>query len=166
MFGLNFNCPDFVPITMFEDNEFKNIDGEAFGYFRDPTPGWANVKDCGNFPCTGPWNVLLTFKRTSWSGRTPSYAKSTFQLIADNPGFAPYVPDCSKLEENNMWMCEQSKLSMLMFESEDADNRDRGMQPVYVQMQEPNTKKNDTDQGMNSKLNSFMDHVWDGFYSG
>jgi len=53
---------------------------------------------------------------------------------------------------------------MLLFESEDADNRDRSMQPIYVQMQ--GTEKNDTDPGMNSKLNSFMDHVWDGFYSG
>ena len=78
MFGLNFNCPDFVPLTMFEDNEFKNIDAGAFGYFSDPLAKWANVKDCGNFPCTGPWNVLLTFKGTKWSGRTPSYAKSTF----------------------------------------------------------------------------------------
>jgi hypothetical protein len=55
---------------------------------------------------------------------------------------------------------------MLLFESEDADNRDRSMQPIYVQMQAPDTKHNDTDPGMNSKLNSYMDHVWDGFYSG
>lgn len=46
---------------------------------------------------------------------------------------------------------------MLLFESEDADARDRGMQPIYVQMQGTE---------MNSKLNAFMDHVWDGFYTG
>lgn len=44
-----------------------------------------------------------------------------------------------------------------MFESLDADNRDRSMQPIYVQMQGTE---------MNNKLNSYMDHVWDGFYSG
>lgn len=44
-----------------------------------------------------------------------------------------------------------------MFESEDADNMDRGMQPVYIQLQGTE---------MNSKLNSFMDHIWDGFYTG
>lgn len=44
-----------------------------------------------------------------------------------------------------------------MFESLDADNRDRSMQPIYVQLQGTE---------MNNKLNSFMDHVWDGFYSG
>jgi hypothetical protein len=166
LFGLNFAGSDHIPITLFEDNEFTNIEGDAFGFFADPNPKWANVKDCGNFPCTAPWNVLLTFKDTKWTGRTPSFAKSTFQLIADNPAFAPYVPDCEKLEINNMWMCEQSKLSMLLFESEDTDNRDRSMQPIYVQQIVPDTKKNATDPGMNSKLNSFMDHVWDGFYSG
>lgn len=106
LFGLNFAGSDHIPITQFIDNEFKNIDANAFGYFEDPNPKWANVKDCGNFPCTAPWNVLLTFKGSSFTGRSPSFAKSTFQLIADNPGFAPYVPDCFKLEANNMWMCE------------------------------------------------------------
>lgn len=46
---------------------------------------------------------------------------------------------------------------MLIFESEDDDTMDRSMQPIYSRMQ--NTS-------MNSKVNSFMDHVWDGFYSG
>jgi hypothetical protein len=78
-------------------------------------------------------------------------------MIADNPAFAQYIPDCERFEDNNLWVCQQTKLGMLLFESEDADNRDRSMQPIYVQLQ-------GTD--MNSKLNSFMDHVWDGFYSG
>jgi hypothetical protein len=78
LFGLNFAASDHIPITKFEDNEFKNIDADAFGYFFDPNPKWANVKDCGNFPCTAPWNVLLTFKGSSFTGRSPSFAKSTF----------------------------------------------------------------------------------------
>jgi hypothetical protein len=78
LFGLNFAGSDHIPITKFEDNEFKNVDSDSFGYFFDPKPKWANVKDCGNFPCTAPWNVLLTFKGTTWSGRSPSFAKSTF----------------------------------------------------------------------------------------
>lgn len=44
-----------------------------------------------------------------------------------------------------------------MFESEDTDKWDRSMQPIYI-------KKEGTD--MNNKLNSYMDHVWDGFYTG
>lgn len=44
-----------------------------------------------------------------------------------------------------------------MFESEDADKWDRSMQPIISTLQP--TK-------MANKVNSFMDHVWDGFYSG
>jgi len=48
-------------------------------------------------------------------------------------------------------------MGILLFESEDPDKMDRSMQPIYV-------KKNGTE--MENKLNSFMDHVWDGFYTG
>jgi hypothetical protein len=78
LFGLNFAGSDHIPLTTFEDNTFENIDNDAFGFFFDPPTGWANVKDCGNFPCTAPWNVLLTFKGTKWTGRTPSFAKTEF----------------------------------------------------------------------------------------
>lgn len=45
---------------------------------------------------------------TRFSGTRPMFASgagSSFQLIADNPGFAPYVPDCERLEPSNMWVC-------------------------------------------------------------
>ena len=48
-------------------------------------------------------------------------------------------------------------MGVLLFESEDDDKWDRSMQPIYV-------KKQGTE--MENKLNSYMDHVWDGFYSG
>ena len=48
-------------------------------------------------------------------------------------------------------------LGILLFESEDSDKYDRSMQPIYV-------KKQGT--SINNKLNSYMDHVWDGFYTG
>jgi len=88
---------------------------------------------------------------------------SSFQVIADNPGLAPYVPTCVRRESNNLWVCQTADMATLVWESLDADNRDRGMAPIYVQMQGTNT----TDGvGMNNKINSYMDHVWDGFYSG
>jgi hypothetical protein len=45
----------------FYDSEFTNIDGDAFSWLMPPNPGWANIKDCGEFPCTAPLNALLTF---------------------------------------------------------------------------------------------------------
>ena len=57
----------------------------------------------------------------------------------------------------NAYICKSGTLGVLMFESEDPDTEDRSMQPVYISL-------NGTT--MANKLNSMMDHVWDGFYSG
>jgi hypothetical protein len=57
----------------------------------------------------------------------------------------------------NVYVCEAEKLGILLFESQDEDNLDRSMQPVYVH-------KIGTE--VNNNINAMMDHVWDGFYSG
>ena len=57
----------------------------------------------------------------------------------------------------NAWICQQSRLGILLFDSEDPDTLDRSVQPIYARLQ---------GTGMNNKVNSFMDHVWDGFYTG
>ena len=155
--GLNPTAADVVPVLEAYDTYFEDVQDDAMAFLYDPPAHWAKFDDCGAFPCTAPWNVLFQFKRTTFGGVRPSSAKADFQLIADNDGFAPYVPDCSRFETPNYYMCEQRYLGMLMFESEDADKRDRSLQPIYMQLQGTN---------MNSKLNSFMDHIWDGFYTG
>jgi hypothetical protein len=59
----------------------------------------------------------------------------------------------------NAWWCNNKKLGLLIFESNDEDRMDRSMQPIYYQRK--------TNTGLYSnKLNAFMDHVWDGFYTG
>lgn len=54
-------------------------------------------------------------------------------------------------------MCENEFISNLLFESLDGDTEDRSVQPVNIENE---------DTGSRNKLNSFMDHVWDGFYTG
>jgi len=44
-----------------------------------------------------------------------------------------------------------------MFESGDKDTEDRNIAPVYVSMYGTT---------INNKINSMMDHMWDGFYAG
>ena len=46
---------------------------------------------------------------------------------------------------------------MLLFESLDADTEDRSIQPVVI---------TNSVTGYSNALNSFMDHMWDGFYTG
>ena len=57
-----------------------------------------------------------------------------------------------------------TKLAQIAFESRDKDKWDRSSQPIYV-------KSVDKISGevvdvVNNKINAFMDHVWDGFYTG
>jgi hypothetical protein len=141
----------------FYDTKFTNVDGDALAYLMSPPESWANIKDCGAFPCTAPLNALLTFEGTTFSGTRPRWATSDFQIIANNTGFAPYIDSCVPSEDMNAYVCEEDKLGVLLFESEDEDNKDRSLQPNYV-------SKQGTE--MANKLNSMMDHVWDGFYSG
>jgi hypothetical protein len=30
-------------------------------YIFDPPKGWAVIDDCGNFPCTAPYNAIFNF---------------------------------------------------------------------------------------------------------
>jgi hypothetical protein len=57
----------------------------------------------------------------------------------------------------NAYVCKSGTLGVLLFESEDSDTLDRSMQPIYIGLN--GTK-------MSNKLNSMMDHTWDGFYTG
>jgi hypothetical protein len=78
-------------------------------------------------------------------------------VIANNPGISPLLENCKLEIEMNAYVCHKDHLSVLMFESEDADNEDRNMAPIYLSLE--GTK-------MANKLNSMMDHMWDGFYTG
>jgi len=59
---------DYIPMQEFEDIKFVNVDNRAMAYFYDPPQAWANIKDCGDFPCTAPKNTLYSFKRVKFEG--------------------------------------------------------------------------------------------------
>ena len=61
LFRINPTASDIQPAAEFYDTVFENVEDDAFGYLMDPDPRWANLKDCGEFPCTAPWNTLLSF---------------------------------------------------------------------------------------------------------
>lgn len=104
--SINPTASDIVAPMYAYDTVFENVEDAALVYFYDPPQKWAGITDCGNFPCTAPSNVLASFKRTTFNGLRPMFAKKDFQLIADNDAFAPYVPDCTRIEDNNAYICE------------------------------------------------------------
>jgi hypothetical protein len=67
------------------------------------------------------------------------------------------VDTCKYIESWNAYQCNNEDIGMLLFESQETDRYDRAVQPVYLNRQGTQ---------MNNKLNAFMDHVWDGFYTG
>lgn len=152
--------PDFQQQHWFYDNKFINTDQNFLAWAVDPQPGWANIGDCGNYPCTAPKNILWKFKNNHWSGADTKYTNpplgSDFQVIHNNTEFAPHISNCNAVEDWNGYSCQKPHLGQLVFESMDLDKMDRSMQPVYVQLQ-------GTD--MNNNLNAYMDHCWDGFYT-
>lgn len=148
---------DYVPMHEFFDTKFIDVEDGAMAYFYDPPEAWANLDDCGNYPCTAPKNALVSFQGTTFEGKKPRWATKEFQLIANNSGISPYIEGCKGYEWMNIYVCTADKLGILLFESQDEDKLDRSMQPIFV-------TKVGTIQ--NNNVNAMMDHVWDGFYSG
>lgn len=72
-------------------------------------------------------------------------------------GVSENYANCRYKDAWNAWHCQNSYLGVLQYESLDGDTMDRSVQPIIV--------TNDA-TGYRNKVNSMMDHVWDGFYSG
>jgi hypothetical protein len=141
----------------FYDTKFTDVKDGSLAYIMNPDPTWANLDDCGLYPCTGPRNALLSFQGSTFSGLKPKWAAPDFQIIANNSEFAPYIQTCEPQVPMNAYVCKAEKMGILLFESQDEDRMDRSMQPIYV-------KKQGT--AMKNNLNAMMDHMWDGFYTG
>jgi hypothetical protein len=116
----------------FFESEFNNVQNDAIAMLHSPPEKWANTKDCGEFPCTAPYNILYSFQNTEWSGIVPSDAQRNWQMIANNPGFSPYQKDCTYKENWNGYECTSDTLSILLFESNDWDAIDRNLIPIYI----------------------------------
>jgi hypothetical protein len=140
----------------FKSCTFRDVEDEAFAKLEPPSEGWAIIKDCGEWPCTAPENVVLNFEGTRYSGTSPNVKLSDMAVVSAL-GDEPMYDGCTHKESWNMWSCNNRNLGVLIFESMDEDNEDRSMQPIYIF---------DEQGDYSNTLNSMMDHMWDGFYTG
>jgi len=173
VFALNPHGSDYIPIHFFEKAKFTNVHFDALIYLYDPPNKWANVTDCGSWPCTAPHNVVMNFNDavfevpdattalpSFWTTETTKY---DFQAVADFPAAASSYPNCTKNGTWNAWICADAaqtavnQVDVLQFESLDGDTEDRSVQPVII---------TGSETGYSNTLNSVMDHEWDGFYTG
>jgi len=87
--------PDYTAPSYITNNRFVNVDMNSFAFIASPEPAWANPADCGNFPCTGPHNVLMDFKDNTFEGTSDTSVANpnggNFQIIPNNPGFSPFI---------------------------------------------------------------------------
>ena len=79
LFVLNPTNADYLPQTKFFNTRFENVAQDTLAYLFTPPNAWSVVDDCGQFPCTGPLNTLLTFEKSTFAGYiTPSSVNSNF----------------------------------------------------------------------------------------
>ena len=151
---------DIHSYSFFNDNTFVNQERKALINLSSPPRGWANMKDCWTFTCTGLYQHILKFDNNRFTGSPiPFNLPKTFQAVANNKESVSdkAIPTC-KLEDGwNASLCSNTDIALLVFDSQDSDRMDRNSQPIYV--------RND-ELGFDNRLNAFMDHVWDGAYTG
>lgn len=80
-------------------------------------------------------------------------------MLGNNSKAADAFPSCKYNPTWNGYICKDNEIGLLYFDSLDADTMDRTVSPIVV------TSPYDTPKFSNL-LNSFMDHIWDGFYTG
>jgi len=177
--------PDFITMQHFDNIEFINCESDALTYFFNPPQSWANLADCGDFPCTGPKNTIFSFTNIKWTGgKQGANALKDFSLIPDIKTYSDKFPDCTKFEKINGYQCTNNDLGILIWESLDPDSIDRSIQPIYIWynlygvaetkgIQSPanyykpvkaQKENKDYKNGVNI-LNSYMDHNCDSFYN-
>jgi hypothetical protein len=76
----------------FTNIKFEDVDTKSMAWFEDPPSKWAIIKDCGEFPCTAPNNIILSFTTTTYPGTTkPDVELADFQIIPDDPNIGGKV---------------------------------------------------------------------------
>lgn len=79
IFARNPYASDKIPVHEFVNCKFVNVDTSSIAFFEDPNPEWEEIEECGQFPCTGPNNILARFRGTSFSGQsTPAQTFAQF----------------------------------------------------------------------------------------
>lgn len=75
---LNPKASDMIQMQQFENLRFHDSEFGAMTWFFEPPMSWANLADCGDFPCTGPKNTVMSFKNIQWLGTVPADARTDF----------------------------------------------------------------------------------------
>lgn len=121
---------DKIPPHFFDNCKFEDVTDEGMGFLEKPNPAWANIKDCANFPCTAPNNLILTFTNTKFAGVQPSAAAPAFTVVPDDETIGGTYSPCKHMPAMQVYICQVRNIGMLMMESLDEDAWDRSIVPI------------------------------------
>mmetsp|Transcript_470 Transcript_470/g.739 ORF Transcript_470/g.739 Transcript_470/m.739 type:complete len:328 (-) Transcript_470:1011-1994(-) len=100
IFNRNPDSSDKIPPHYFNDCTFDDVDNTGWAFLEKSDPGWANVKDCGDFPCTAPNNLIYSFTGTKFTGTTkPTTAVADFVIVPDEKTVGGTYPNCNHFPE-------------------------------------------------------------------
>ena len=147
---------DHFPASRFINARFENVTQSAMAYLFTPPNTWTSIDICGQFPCTGPLNTIFRFEKTTFAGTIqPDKTESNFQIISANDENSGRFSSCKKVQAWNGYYCNNDNLATMVWESQDSDRYTRVMSPIQI-------------LGLNTSsrnvVNTYMDHIWDGFY--
>eukprot|EP01016_Furgasonia_blochmanni_P011620 TRINITY_DN1532_c0_g1_i2.p1 TRINITY_DN1532_c0_g1~~TRINITY_DN1532_c0_g1_i2.p1 ORF type:complete len:283 (+),score=79.28 TRINITY_DN1532_c0_g1_i2:75-851(+) len=128
-----------------------NVTYDRLFNFDRPNPSWRTPDDCGDWDCTGLYNILV--KNTD--GSLANGSSTPLSFVPTSP-FKTWTDDCTFNSKWEGYSCSTLDYGLLEFESLDSDKRTRLPSPINI------TSSN----GFINSLNTFMDHVWHGFYTG
>ena len=120
------------------ENTLVNVTQNYLAYFDTPQ---ADVK-CGAFPCTGLSNVLIKDSDGTFIG-------SMGTIVPNNPGIISNAT-CSFISTMNGYICADSELILLQFESNDNDKWTRVISPVNIS----------SSNGYSNIINAFKAHTY------
>lgn len=194
-FAQNPTDSDIVPPVEINDITFNGVHQDNIAGLNGWNWAKATIDNCGKFPCTGPDNHIFTLKSvTDDNANTPFSVSGVtdYEMINVNRTAGLYIETCEPkaawgrpledvaeefytkkgetaptdpltAEQESLFtkphLCHNNNIDLLICDSQDGDRMDRSVHPITV-------SRDSTDAPFSAVLNSFEDHVWDGFYTG
>ena len=76
--------------------------------FGEPSPSWINLNDCGDFTCTGLYQLLVEMKGTTYIGSpNADTLPADYQVTPNNEESVSIenVNDCTFINDWNAYRC-------------------------------------------------------------
>ena len=93
---------DYIPLHDLKDCTFIDVTDDALAKMDEPKDGWANISDCGEWPCTAPENIVIRYEGSKFSGKSPSNTNHEGTLTYAL-GEEPFYGDCEYKSAWNAW---------------------------------------------------------------